>query len=202
MSHQSNPYRRRDAQYLIRKVLIVCEGEKTEPNYFKSFQTSEELIKVEVLGVGMNTDSLVQYAVQLKKDAETKKEPYAEVWCVFDRDSFTKNNFNKAIQIAKNNQIKRAYSNEAFEIWYILHFSFHQAAWSRDLYKKKLTGLLCSKYKKNDLNMYAKLNDKQPDAIRHAKQLLENYGANHNPESDNPCTTVHILVEFLNDYIE
>jgi len=202
MNHQSNPYRRHVPRYSIKKVLIVCEGEKTEPNYFKAFQTSRELIRVEVLGLRMNTDSLDQYAIQLKKDAEMKKESYAEVWCVFDRDSFPEHNFNRAIQIAKNNQIKSVYSNESFEIWYILHFNFHQTAWDRNLYKKELTKLLGFKYKKNDPKMYAKLKDKQPIAIKHAKQLLENYGVNHNPESDNPCTTVHILIEFLNNYIE
>ncbi|MFH1258675.1 MAG: RloB family protein [Elusimicrobiota bacterium] len=201
MSRQSNPYRRQIGQRSERKVLIVCEGEKTEPNYFKAFQTNEELIRVEILGLGMNTDSLVEYAIGLKREAEAKKEPYSVVWCVFDRDSFQPNQFNRAIQLARSKQIKTAYSNEAFEIWYILHFEYHQTRSSRNMYEGKLTKLLGSKYEKKNPNMYAKLKDKQSDAIRNAKQLLANY-PNHNPESDNPCTTVHILVKFLNDYIE
>ncbi len=209
MSNQSNPYKRISAQRPLRKILIVCEGKKTEKYYFDAFETNKKLIEVKVLGAGRNKDSLVEYAIELKIDAELRNEKYAEVWCVFDRDSYPidsrdKHKFNMAIRIAKNNQIKTAYSNDAFEIWYILHFNYHQTAWSRDLYKNKLTELLKTEYKKNDKEMYVKLIDKQPTAIKNAKKLLEYHSTNrvHNPESDNPCTTVHILVNFLNDYLK
>lgn len=206
MSLQNNRYKRQEAQRSIRKVLIVCEGEKTERYYFEAFQTDKELIKVEIFGAGRNKDSLVEYTIELKKKSEIKK-PYSSIWCVFDRDSYPcdpkdKHKFNRAIQLAKNNQIRVAYSNDAFEIWYILHFDFHQAAWERSRYENKLTKLLGSKYEKNDKTMYIKLKDKQPTAIKNSKNLLATYGASHNPELDNPCTTVHLLVEFLNDYLE
>jgi hypothetical protein len=183
----------------------VCEGEKTEPNYFKSFKTNDDLIRVEVSGAGRGKHPLVEYAAKLKKEAETKRAPYSVVWCVFDRDAQPdepgdKNNFNKAILSAKKNQIKVAYSNDAFEIWYILHFSFHQTGWHRDQYKNKLTDLLGEKYQKNDPGMYIKLKNKQPRAIDNARKLLALYSP-LNPESDNPSTTVHILVEFLNEYL-
>lgn len=206
MSNQNNWYKRREAQRSIKKVLIVCEGEKTERYYFEAFQINKELIRVEVLGAGMNTDSLVEHAVKLKKKAE-KEALYSSVWCVFDRDSYPcnpndKHNFNRAIQLARNNQIKVAYSNDAFEIWYILHFNYHQAAWERNKYASKIGELLGFKYEKSDQTMYAKLKDKQGTAIKFAKNLLAHYGVNHNPESDNPCTTVHLLVDFLNAYLE
>ena len=179
---------------------------KTEPCYFEAFQTKGELIKVEISGPGKNKDSLVEHAIALKKKAE-KEQSYSSIWCVFDRDSDPANpndkkNFNKALSLARANQIKVAYSNDAFELWYILHYSFHQAAWRRDRYKDKLTELLGVKYEKNNRTMYAKLKDKQSAAITNSKKLLDSYGANHNPESDNPCTTVYRLVEFLNDYLE
>lgn len=205
MSFQTNPYKRQGAHRSIRKVLIVCEGEKTEPNYFKDFKTKGELIKVEVFGAGRVKLSLVEYAVELKKAAEAEKAPYSVVWCVFDRDAQPdepkdKDNFNKAIFSAKKNQIRAAYSNDAFEIWYILHFNYHQTAWHRDQYKSALTDLLGSKYLKNAPGMYAKLKDKQSTAINNAKRLLACYNP-PNPESNNPSTTVHLLVEFLNDYL-
>ena len=37
----------------------------------------------------------------------------------------------------------------------------------------------------------------QPRAIKNACKLLSIYEP-HNPEKDNPCTTVHLLVEELN----
>ena len=36
-------------------------------------------------------------------------------------------------------------------------------------------------------------------AIKNAKKLLESYGENHNPEIDNPSTTIYKLVEILNN---
>jgi len=48
--------------------------------------------------------------------------------------------------------------------------------------------------------MYDRLLTRQPDAIRNAQTLLDSYGPAHNPEKDNPCTTVHLLVQELNQY--
>lgn len=207
MAHRSNLYIRQAARRSIRKVLIVCEGKNTEPQYFKGFKTREDLIRVEVHGAGRVKYSLVEHAVKLKKEAELKNETYSVVWCVLDRDSHPddpndKDSFNRAIFHAGKNQIRVAYSNDAFEIWYILHYNYHQTSWHRDSYEHKLTKLLGCKYEKTSTDMYKILKEKQTTAIKNAKQLLEFYGANHNPESDNPSTTVHILVEFLNNYLE
>jgi hypothetical protein len=204
----SNPYKRQEAKRSIRNiVLIVCEGKKTEPNYFRAFPTKEELISVEVYPGERCKSSLVEYAIELKKDAERNNKPYNTIWCVFDRDAYPcdpkdKNNFNKAIILAKKNEIYTAYSNDAFEIWYILHFSYHQTALHRSKYEKKLTALLGHTYEKSDPDMYKKLKSRQTDAIRNAKKLLASYEPFHNPETDNPCTTVHFLVEFLNRYLQ
>jgi len=202
----NNSYSRVLAQRSIRKVLIVCEGAKTERYYFEAFGINKELIKVEVNGAGRSKDSLVKYAIELKNAAESRNDKYAEVWCVFDRDAYPidpqdRHKFNSAIVLARTNQIKAAYSNDAFEIWYILHFEYFQNAWSRDEYMNKLTKLLGSEYKKNDKTMYKILKDKQETAIKNAERLFNSYQP-HNSESDNPCTTVHRLVEYLNDYLE
>lgn len=164
------------------------------------------MVEVEIIGTGRAKDSLVKYAKKLKENAEFKKTPYKDVWCVFDRDTYPidtkdKHKFNRAIQLAKSNQIRSAYSNDAFEIWYILHFNYHQAAWPRGMYEKKLSELLGMKYKKNDPEIYNRLKDKQSAAIKNAEKLLSGY-KDHNPESDNPCTTVHKLVMDLNQYLE
>lgn len=208
MGHQTNRYKRHEPQRSIKKVLIVCEGEKTERYYFEAFKanTNKDLIRVEVCGAGKNKSSLVEHAIDLKRKV-TKDESYSSIWCVFDRDADPsnpndKNNFNGAISLARANQITVAYSNDAFEIWYILHFNLHQEASRRDRYGDILKNYLNTKYDKSDKNMYDKLKDKQPIAIRNSKKLLDIHGANPNPESDNPSTTVHLLVEFLNAYIE
>jgi len=183
----SKSYRRLQNVKETRKIfLIVCEGEKTEPNYFQKFRVPGSII--DVRGTGANTDSLVKEAIKLKNKAS-----YDQVWCVFDRDSFPLLNFNNALLLAAANNISVAYSNEAFELWYLLHFYYHDSATSRNLYVKMLTIRLGSKYFKNDPDMFDKLISMQSTAIKHAEKLLSTY-PNHSPVSDNPSTTVHKLV--------
>lgn len=200
---------RRNIDYYKRKVknrrwfLIVCEGEKTEPNYFKSFPVDTKVIKLDIKGEGRNTKSLVEKAIELKNGSEYDESD--RFWCVFDRDINGKNsqdaqNFNAAITIAKNNDIKVAYSNDAFELWYLLHFHFYNTGISRKDYQNMLTKLLGHEYQKNSETIYEELKDKQQDAIKHAKRLLLEYDRS-NPETDNPSTTVHLLVEELNSFI-
>ena len=137
---------------------------------------------------------LVRKAIRLRK-----QDDYDQVWCVFDRDSFPRQNFNDALDLARQAGIEVAYSNEAFEIWYLLHFHYHDSATSRDLYKGMLTDRLGFEYKKNDPTMYDLLERRQQDAIRNAERLLS-FHVPHRPADDNPCTTVHHLVQALNEF--
>lgn len=201
--------RKTNIDYYNRKVktkrwfLIVCEGEKTEPNYFRRFPVDTNVIKLDIKGEGKNTKSLVEKAIELKNDTEYDEKD--RFWCVFDRDKNPKNpndsqNFNSAITLARNNGIEVAYSNDAFELWYLLHFNYYNTAISRKDYQNMLTKLLGHEYKKNSEMIYEELKDKQQDAIKHAKRLLQEYDR-PNPETDNPSTTVHLLVEELNSFI-
>jgi hypothetical protein len=131
-------------------ILIVCEGSKTEPNYFKGFQ----LTNVDVHGTGSNTLSVVQKAIDLKREARKMGKIYDQVWCVFDRDSFTPARFNDALQLANNNSFSVAYSNEAFELWYILHYEYLQSALSRYDYIDRLSELLGYRYVKKTNPIY------------------------------------------------
>ncbi|MGB4407376.1 MAG: RloB family protein [Sphaerochaeta sp.] len=100
-------------------ILIVCEGENTEPSYFNQLKLRSATIQA--IGEGYNTLSLVKRA-----EALAKKTRYDEVWCVFDKDDFAPHDFNKALQIAKTKNIRAVYSNQAFEFWILLHFNNHQ----------------------------------------------------------------------------
>ena len=51
--------------------LIVCEGGKTEPNYFKAFRLSSVSVRVE--GLGMNTLSLVRETLKIIKRGPKKR---------------------------------------------------------------------------------------------------------------------------------
>lgn len=195
-----NSYKRKTGQRGLPKqrILIVCEGEKTEPEYFKAFRISSAVIKIE--GTGANTFSLVQKAIQIQKTARKNRETFDQVWCVFDHDDFPSENFNKALELAKKKNFHVAYSNEAFELWYLLHFCYMDSAIHRSAYIKKLENHLKAPYQKNSPDMYDLLLSKQNEAIRNATALLSKYQPS-NPEQDNPSTTVHLLVQELNKYL-
>jgi hypothetical protein len=164
----------------------VCEGSKTEPNYFRRFRANAQVVELKVLGLGDNTLSLVEQTCE-----RMRQDKYEYVWCVFDRNSFPAQKFNAALDLARRRGIHVAYSNEAFELWYLLHFDYHNVATSRSDFAQMLTRRLGFPYRKNDPRMYIRLKERQPEAIRNAQRLLDFYGPEHNPERDNPCTTVH-----------
>ncbi len=173
--------------------LIVCEGEKTEPNYFKKYRAPKTII--ELVGVGDNTVTVVEKAIELRDKAVKKRDGFDQIWCVFDRDSFPARNFNKALKLAESEGIKTAYSNESFELWYLLHFQYVDSAIARNFYIVKLKGHL-GRYEKNDTEMFDKLLPYRATAIRNALTLLSRYDPPR-PERDNPSTTVHLLVQEL-----
>ncbi|WP_448265908.1 RloB family protein [Nostoc sp. DSM 114159] len=177
------------------RFLIVCEGAKTEPNYFRSFRVPKNVAEIDVQGLGENPSKLVQSAKELKKQGE-----YDQVWCVFDRDSWTIEDFNNAIKNAEAQGFKVAYSNEAFELWYVLHFEFLNTGIPRSDYLSKLTSLFGKTYQKNSETIYDELFEKQSIAIKNAENLLKQYNP-PTPAKDNPSTTVHLLVKELNKFI-
>ncbi len=186
-----------------RKVLIFCEDTKSSRLYLRSFPVDRERFEVSVLGTGMNTDSLVAEAIKRVKQAIGVGVRYSEVWCVFDRDSFPEQNYLRAFQLADGAGIKIAWANEAFELWYILHFDYLETGLSRNDYKQKLKerGL---EYDKADEGIYGKLRDRQETAIKNARRLEAYWNQNRKrfPERENPSTSVHKLVSFLNELAE
>ncbi|MBN1971511.1 MAG: RloB domain-containing protein [Candidatus Delongbacteria bacterium] len=192
-----------------KKYLIVCEGERTEPNYFTSLKKKlpKGVVEIDIEGTGANTLSLVDIAIRLKKEQAEKAKrstihrPYDHVWVVFDKDDFPDVNFDNAIFRARSSKIKVAYTNEAFELWYLLHFQFHNTGISRHQYYPLLTGYIDREYAKNSEDMYELLAEigNEKNAIKWANALLKNSNL-QNPASSNPSTTVHRLIEELNKY--
>ena len=188
-----------------KRFLIICEGEKTEVNYFKAFAVPKK-IEVMVQGEGKNSLSLVKKAIQIIDNLK-QDDSFDQIWCVFDKDNCSKEQFNQAEGLAKQKNINIAYSNEAFEIWFILHFQYLDIATSRSEYLKILTtqmkkyGLLNEeeKYEKNREDMYEKLKPYQTTAITNAEKLIQDRDeAKKHPFDANPSTTVQELVQELN----
>ncbi len=158
---QGYSQRKVNTREVKQRFLIVCEGEKTEPNYFISFRVPKNVVEIDVQGLGENPSKLVQSAKKLKKH-----DDYDQVWCVFDRDSWTPEDFNNAIKNAQQQGFKVAYSHEAFEVWYVLHFEFLNTGIPRTDYLNKLTSLFGREYHKNSETIYDELYDKQSIGIR------------------------------------
>lgn len=200
MTSHSSPHDRRrsytdritNTRELVQRFLIICEGEKTEPSYFKAFQVPGK-VKIAVKGIGYNTVTLVQEAIKLKS------KHYDQVWCVFDKDSFSPEQFNQAIFLAEQHAICVAYSNEAFELWFVLHFCLVVTGVTRKRYIDILTDRLNKKYDKCSNTMYYDLLSRQDDAIKNATRLLAECSG-QSPSECNPSTTVHLLVQELNKY--
>lgn len=199
--------KRSKSRDLVAYFLIVCEGEKTEPNYFKSFpkQVGKTVYDIEFEGGGISTIKVVEKAIELR---DNSKQKYDRVWAVFDRDSFKANSFNSAILKAKAHGISCAWSNEAFELWYLLHFHNRVTAMKRDEYKKAIEEAVNSKlrkkkkpfkYKKNDTEIYSLLKQigSQESAIKRAKELAKGIVGEQFAKY-NPQTMVFKLVEELN----
>jgi hypothetical protein len=191
--------RRVKTRELRQRFLIVCEGGKTEPRYFESFHLNRRVVPVDIRGLGADPLRLVRKAEQLRAEEEYT-EAYDQVWVVFDCDDFAVGDINHAVQHARQSGIRVAYSNQAFELWYLLHFDYHNTAVPRRAYIEKLGALLGHPYAKNSAMIYRELESRQPAALANARRLLAGYNP-PNPAADDPSTTVHELVEQLNRFL-
>jgi len=204
--------KRRDKQILVAPEyhLIVTEGTKTEPNYFKGFKQEinakyPDKVNVDVEGIGDNTLSLLERAIKL---VERNINTINHVWLVYDKDDFPDDDFdntvNRCAALSKSEVKYHAlWSNECIEFWFLLHFEYLQAALLRDDYYPKLTEHLKKltenpeyKYKKNNGDIYATLRNRMPIAIREAKKLL-NWHGDLPPSSCTPGTKVYEIFEFF-----
>lgn len=189
------------------RFLIVCEGERTEPNYFKALIKDKfsEVREEEIQGEGCCTVSLVKRAMEIKYEIEKRRQlSFDRVWVVFDKDSFT--DFNEAILFAEKQSFGAAWSNEAFELWYYLHFQYLDTGISRHDYIKRLEreirkhdGYKAFSYKKNDPEMYnliSTLGDEE-FAKKNAIRLRKMFAGIKNFDSHKPCTRVDLLVKEL-----
>nr|WP_303247038.1 RloB family protein [Odoribacter splanchnicus] len=192
----------------ICKILIVCEGSKTEPNYFGEFNKKKRglyVFDLEFSGGGISTKKVVEEAIELKKQADMKNDPYDRVWAVFDKDDFPDADFNAAILKAESNHIGCAWSNEAFELWYLLHFHNRVTPMSRTEYKNAISNAVNDSpfykgkkeyvYKKNDPKNYSIMNKygSQDSAIKNALAMERCY-TGQSFATHNPCTKVHEIV--------
>lgn len=197
--------------------LIVCEDENTEPSYFRRYLAlvPEETLYLECIGTGKDPLGVVESAIkEARKLSEKAKKEVDFVWVVFDKDDADLNDnrikrFQTAFALSKENSIRLAYSNEAFELWLLLHFIELDPRIA--LPRKKIYSLLereiCKfdeefQYLHGDIAILEKVDTlgSEEDAIKRAK-LLNDYFSKTAPILANPSTKVAELVQELNDWV-
>ena len=177
---------------------MLCEGEVTEPGYFRALRAAlrNPLVDIEVEGRGEGPKTLVERAALRKKtsDRHARKErdaylAYDEIWCVFDVDEHAK--LADARQQARDNGIELAVSNPCFELWALLHFQSQTAFLERHTARIKLKEHLPA-YDKS--LPFERLWPGYIDAVRRATHLERRCEERGCP-GDNPSTGVHRLTE-------
>ena len=197
--------------------LIVTEGERTEPLYFKGIQNLiqektggvVEIVEaplIDIYGEGCATGKLIEITERIVKEA---KIMYQNIWIVFDKDDF--DDFDKAIIDGINKGYKIAWSNQSFEYWLYLHFHYSDSALHREDWNEKLNEIFKQyslgngTYQKNYEDIYNMVNiyDGVNTAIKNAKRRMADYEKSMNkPSKYDPGTTVYYLVEELKQYLE
>jgi hypothetical protein len=185
-------------------VLIVCEGEKTEPHYFSRLRVLHRLssANVEILSaLGTDPMSIVSYA----NDRETGGE-YDKIFCVFDRNGHS--NYDEALNKITNSAAGKAKrlvpitSWPCFEFWVLLHFQYSTASFVKSRNKSSCDMVIREvrkhfpQYTKGHKSIYDDLLPNQAEAITRASRLSDE---NCRTGSKNPATMVHGLVSYLLD---
>ncbi|MBL7797425.1 MAG: RloB domain-containing protein [Saprospiraceae bacterium] len=214
------PIKYRNYQYLF---LIVCEDEQTERIYFGSFASiiPENTLFLRSVGTGLDPKRVVERTIveREKLKNESRKE-VDESWAVFDKDDADENErkirrFEEAFSIADEEGINLAYTNEAFELWLLLHLTAvpprpplprHEIYQRLEAEISRRPGFEDFRYNHREteavdiLDKIRRLGDENA-AVRRAEALLAAQ-AGIPPIQANPSTCVHLLVKSLREKID
>ena len=187
------------------KILIVTEGEKTEPHYLKELRREFRIrnVDVEIDGnCGSSPKSILEHAEKKYFEASKTQDPFDRVYCVFDKD--THETYQSTIDKISRKRPKNTYfaitSVPCFEVWLLLHFEYYSKpfASSGDKSAAKMVvnelKRFISDYEKNAKGIFQRLYNRLDKAKSNAKRLTE---SNIEQEVDNPSTTTQDLIEYL-----
>jgi hypothetical protein len=190
-----------------KRYLIVCEGTKTEPHYFREL-LDDLRIHPQVVRIapndGVSPDRVVTHALALYDEDAAAGDAYDTVYCVFDRDRHS--TFDAAVQRTKDLSapLVAITSTPCFEVWLLLHFGytdqpFHPAG-KKSVGDQVVATLKTKpgfgKYGKGQKGIYAQLKGDLDSALAHAAQLRRHCEATG---SINPGTDIDTLVLTLRE---
>lgn len=180
-----------------KRWLIVSEDSESSLNYLGGFFPHHRYAQFETEGQAGDTVAVVQKGIKLSEQARKEDREYIHTWCVFDRDSFHPDRFKAAFALARQaKNLTAIWTNEAFELWYLLHFCYNDTAIGRRELINKLERHLGYGYSKSDNKIFAKLMEdptRLEAAMRNASRLMSDRRL---PEQ-NPSLNVHLLVREL-----
>ena len=193
-------FRRRPSRRSPQKrVLVVCEGEYTEPRYFNALRNHLRLNTLVVKATkGVDPRTLVNIARDEDRRERRIGERFDSVYCVFDRDSHAQ--FEEASNMALARGFNLARSWPCFEFWLLLHFEFVRAPYERRGRASPCDA--CIRDLRNHLPGYNKGDQTTFDNLWHLleKAIANGYKAAADAAAtgeSNPSTEVHELVEHL-----
>ena len=190
--------RRRARRSPYARILVVCEGQKTEPNYFNGLKDDLRLnsANIEITGESDSSPtSVVAFAAERYEQEEKAGFAFDRVFCVFDKDSHA--DYQRALTqitaMKPNNVFHAITSVPAFEYYLLLHYELTTRPFtSRQVLsalKKRIHG-----YQKGNENIFSTVRDRLDVAKSNAEESLK---AATNAHTDNPSTRAHKLVEFM-----
>lgn len=195
------------------RLLIISEGTKTETVYFNSIKKQIhdrfkeniiiDKIDIDIIGTGRGTMEVVNYALKSRN-----RHTYSQVWVLIDKDQFT--DFDQAIKKAEEEDLSVAWSNQSFELWYLLHFQSVSSGMDNKHLTDRLSthlqqnGIIREPYSKSKPITYNNLKGNVLLAIERSDRLLIEHETLRNtiPSKMNPATTVQNLVRLLLPYLE
>lgn len=193
------------------RLLIVCEGEKTEPQYLREIQQTYRLATahVQVLHsqIGTEPQQVLEYALTVFKEGDPAHGVYAQAFdrivVVFDRDEHKTYHAALAQAAARNGKLKNdsgiaipidvVASVPCFELWLLLHFEDVHAPLHRHAVVEQLKVYLPG-YEKGSGGHWAATQERLADATQRAKNLVTQTTAY---DGTLPHTTMHDLVSRL-----
>ena len=182
------------------RVLIVCEGKRTEPLYFQGLADRYRLSMMNIVIVGSGSDprTVVRKAKELRSRESRHGEKYDRVYCVFDRNEHK--NFKDACKEARDSGVQLARSWPCFEFWLLLHFRFSRQPFEKSGGRSAAQSCVdevsrwLPDYAKGASEVFPRLEERLERAKAHAARTLADAKVTG---EFNPSTEVHELVKYL-----
>lgn len=202
---ESRLARRQGRKRSYDRMLIVCEGEKTEVNYFKAIRREKRLpnadIEIVPSDYGTSPLNIVEYAI----DRFNNSKAFDRVYVVFDRDDHASYHNALAKAEAANKKLKNdeniaipfmaVPSVPNFELWILLHFRDVLAPIHRtEVYAALRHADFYPAYAKNIQTVYQDTKDRLPAANDRATVLR---GRFDKYDGNDPYTDVDVLTSEL-----